>query len=36
MKHTAGYIQALGFAALFMLYINGSIGWAVKLHQDHR
>ena len=29
MKHTAGYIQALGFAALFMLYINGSIGWAV-------
>lgn len=29
MNHTAGYIQALGFAVLFMLYINGSIGWAL-------
>ena len=29
MKHTVGYIQALGFAVLFMLYINGSIGWAL-------
>lgn len=29
MRHTAGYIQAIGFAVLFMLYINGSIGWAI-------
>ena len=29
MKHTMGYIQALVFAALFMLYINGGMGWAV-------
>lgn len=29
MRHLASYIQALSFAVLFLLYINGSVGWAI-------
>lgn len=29
MTHIASYIQALAFALLFLVFINGSIGWAL-------
>lgn len=29
MTHIASYIQALAFALLFLIFINGSIGWAL-------
>ena len=29
MTHLASYIQALFFAALFLTFINGDIGWAM-------
>ncbi|MDE7193569.1 MAG: DUF58 domain-containing protein [Oscillospiraceae bacterium] len=29
MPHIASYIQALAFALLFLVFINGSIGWAL-------
>lgn len=29
MTHIASYIQALAFAVLFLVFINGSIGWAL-------
>ncbi|MGN1422696.1 MAG: DUF58 domain-containing protein [Oscillospiraceae bacterium] len=29
MTHIASYIQALAFAVLFLIYIGGSVGWAL-------
>ncbi len=29
MRHISSYIQALFFAVMFLLFINGSIGWAL-------
>lgn len=29
MTHIVSYLQALGFAVLFMVFINGSVGWAL-------
>ena len=29
MTHIASYVQALAFAVLFLIFISGSVGWAL-------